>query len=824
LNDLLKKSEEWKWTKDHQDAFESLKQSLIDAPILALPDQNRPFHVVCDASKFAIGCALMQLDAEGRERVIAYQSRKLKAAELNYTVHDKELLSIKYALLKFRVHLLGAQPFIVYTDHANLAPAMKTPHLSSRMARWQAFFAEYNFTLKHKPGRYNVVADALSRRPDYDTDVNALQSTASTDFDDEIRCAYEEDTKCRIILQLLKSPDPARIKVDPKIKASLHRYSLHSGLLYYQVSKGDNPRIVVPSSEDLKHRILYEYHDSPTAGHPGRDKTSVAVSTHFYWKKMHTWIKRYVSSCEICQRVKPSPSGAAPLHSLPIPSDCWQSVSMDFIFGLPPDSHNNTGILVIVCRLSKMLHLIPVRASITAKQCARVFLDTIFRLHGLPKTIVSDRDPRFTASFWSELFKLLGTDLAMSTAAHPQTDGQTERANRVVEDVLRGVAAENPTKWSDHLPLVEFSINNSIHSSTGVSPFYLNKMRNPLVPMLLRDSSQLSTQLPSIKTSGLSEFLSERQAVLQRVREKMAESQDIQKRYADARGRNNQHIFNIGDLVLLSTKDLSTSALPTMQSNKLQPRFLGPFKVLKRIGEVSYKLDIPSYLRLHPTFYVGKLKPYVPPASDLSAPAQTPALPEAVESTNTPANLGPDEAAARQADTPLSRAVEEAVAVPGIATTVPIASPQNHVDVQTSFETDVSSRRSDSSYPATHALDPPTADTVSANQRHQSQRAQVGSDPPAHGEPTSAAETADKKDKNNAVTRRTRRNRPPPPLPTADGSLRYIVEAIVAQRTHKRKKQLLVKWIGYDSPSWEPHHVMKQDVPDMVLEFEKSHA
>ena len=141
---------------------------------------------------------------------------------------------------------------------------------------------------------------------------------------------------------------------------------------------------------------------------------------------------------------------------------------------------------MFVCRLSKMVHLISVRETVTAKQCARIFMDTIFRLHGLPTTLVSDRDPRFTAAFWSELFKLLGTDLAMSTAAHPQTDGQTERANRVVEDVLRGMASEHPKKWSEYLPLVEFSINNSVHSTRGVTPFYINNMRNPIVPLMLR--------------------------------------------------------------------------------------------------------------------------------------------------------------------------------------------------------------------------------------------------------------------------------------------------------------------------------------------------
>ncbi|GMF37524.1 unnamed protein product [Phytophthora fragariaefolia] len=189
MSSLLKKDVAWDWRPKHQDTFDAVKKSLASAPVLMLPDTSRPFHVVCDASDFAIGCALMQFDAEGRERVVSYQSRQMKPAEKNYPVHDKGLLAMRYALIKFRVYLLGEQTFAVYTDHAPLRTAMKIPHLSQRMARWLSFFAEYNFVVHYKPGKNNILADALSRRPDYDRRRLTRHHDIPGDDDDEDCCA-----------------------------------------------------------------------------------------------------------------------------------------------------------------------------------------------------------------------------------------------------------------------------------------------------------------------------------------------------------------------------------------------------------------------------------------------------------------------------------------------------------------------------------------------------------------------------------------------------------------------------------------------------------
>ena len=223
-------------------------------------------------------------------------------------------------------------------------------------------------------------------------------------------------------------------------------------------------QLAIPDYASLRKNCIELSHDAPWSGHFGRDKTAELVKQIYWWPKMDQDIADYVRTCDTCQRTKvPSRKPYGFMVPLGIPKRRWSSISMDFITQLPPSTKGNDAIYVVVDRLSKMVHVIPNRTNDTAEDCARMFVDKIYCHHGLPLEIISDRDTKFTSDFWKELMRLLNVKQGMSTSYHPRTDGQTERTNRTLEEVLRSFISPDQSDWDDLLPLVEFAINNSIN-------------------------------------------------------------------------------------------------------------------------------------------------------------------------------------------------------------------------------------------------------------------------------------------------------------------------------------------------------------------------
>jgi hypothetical protein len=609
LTGLLGEGVEFCWDEKKEHAFIALKEAISKAPVLRIFDPDLPTTVETDASGFALGAVLFQTDEHGESRPVAFTSRKLNSAERNYPTHEQELLAVVHALRTWRYYLDGTH-FVVYTDHATLQHFPTQPKLTRRQARWMELLQEYDFDFKYKRGVDNIVPDALSRRPDHqEPDPPTLTVNSMT---------VQLDPGLR---QRLVDSYPDDPKLGPIYKSCLEgsippRYCLIDGLLC--ISRRGNTLVCIPQKSDIRLSLLHDAHDSAIAGHLGFDKTYNALSRTVYWPHIARDTREYVQTCESCQRNKPShqrPAGL--LQPLEIPAQRWETVTMDFIVKLPKTARGFDSITVFVDKLSKQVHFAPGHTTDTASDVARQFFDNVFRLHGMPTSIVSDRDAKFTSRFWKELHRLMDVKLAMSTAFHPQTDGQTERANQTLESILRAFVDQRQTNWDLLLSAAEFAYNNSSNATTGQSPFFLNHGFNPRVP-----SSLLQPQ-PSPNPS-VTEFVEAQSTALILAQEAIADAQERQTKNADSRRRD--HNYKVGDQVLLSTEDITAAADRNRPTKKLQARFIGPYTIVEQHSPVSFRLELPPSMKIHDVFHVDRFRPYSPSPEALGprAPARPP--------------------------------------------------------------------------------------------------------------------------------------------------------------------------------------------------------
>ncbi|GJR49256.1 reverse transcriptase domain-containing protein [Tanacetum coccineum] len=519
LTKLTQKNKSYIWGEEQESAFQLLKQKLCEAPILALPEGNDNFVVYCDASLQGLGAVLMQ-----REKVIAYASRQLKPHEENYTTHDLELGAVIFALKIWRHYLYGTK-CTVFTDHKSLQHILRQKELNMRQRRWLELLADYDCEICYHPGKANVVADALSRKKRIKPlRVRALILTVHPKLPSQILEAQNEALK------------------EENVKNKNLRGMDKSFEIRPDGTRCIKNRSWLPLFGGLRDLIMHESHKSKYSIHPGSDKMYHDIKKLYWWPNMKAIIAEYVSKCLTCSRVKAEcqkPSGL--LVQPEIPMWKWERITMDFVTKLPKTSTGHDAIWVIVDRLTKSAHFIPIRATDSMETLTRLYIKEIVSRHGVPISIISDHDSHFTSRFWQSLQNALGTQLDMSTAYHPETDGQSERTIQTLEDMLRACVIDFGKGWDKHLPLVEFSYNNSYHASIKAAPFealYGRKCRSPVCWTEVGDS-QLTGP----------EIIQETTKKIVQIRQHLQAARDRQRSYANVRRKPLE--FQVGDRVML---------------------------------------------------------------------------------------------------------------------------------------------------------------------------------------------------------------------------------------------------------------------------------
>ncbi|QRW23878.1 Retrotransposable element Tf2 protein [Rhizoctonia solani] len=592
LHNLVKKDTPWKWEIKEQEAFQGLKDAITNAPVLHHADPSKPYFLETDASGAALGAILSQRQEDGRLHPLGFLSKSFKGAEQNYDTHDKELLAIIRSFEYWRIFLEGtAYPVTVFTDHRNLEYWKESRTFNRCHARWHLLLAGYNFQIIYRPGKQSGKPDALSRRADH-ADVpptaqtmlpepifaNVALVTPEKELQRQIEAALDQDKSLEEILQFLQNES----KAPSSIKRAFKDYEMEAGLLFYQ------GRIVVPDVGTLRTDLLRIFHDSPLAGHPGRQRTLELVSRNYYWPGIRADTYWHVDSCETCQRIRKPKYATIPPQPLELPSRPWQHVSYDMIVDLPKDGSNDS-ILVIVDSFTKYVILVECSKKLKAPELADLFLRHVWKRYGMPEKTISDRGRVFNNRFLKALYQRLGIDPHFSLAYHPQSDGQTERVNPTVKHFLRAYSGVNQKDWVKWLPMAEFAYNNAVHSATGKSPFRaLYGWEPSLTP------SNLPTDVPEAD-----ELATQMEAQWREIESTLQQSK--LRMIAGEAGEPLE--FEIGEEAWLDAKNVKLKTL----SPKLTEQRLGPFKVTKKISDRAYRLELPPSMRIHDVFYVGLL-------------------------------------------------------------------------------------------------------------------------------------------------------------------------------------------------------------------------
>jgi len=598
------------WTQEALDAFHKLRTVLSEDIVLKFPDFSRPFVLVTDASKTAIGGALQQEDNNGTLRPLSYFSRQLKGAELNYSTVEREALAIVYGL-KINRTLIQGFPVIVHTDHRPLRYLFSSRDGNERLARWRMSVAEFDICVEYLPGKDNHLADALSRirAADQPIDdlvvgvvtrratasykgINRLDSPRSEMVDssdssscetidiwglDSLRIAQDKDPLWGRVKSYLRGESDLTKDEFKGIPGNIENYQVRpDGILYNVLDKPFRKvfRVVVPKV--YQSTALRLAHSIPVAGHGGVLVTLKRLELFAFFPNMKKIVKEYCSSCDICLRCKPGKHIPVPLLRYPEVSRPFERVHMDIV-GPYPESEGFRYILTVVDALTKYLFAIPLKSK-DSLEVAKAFMNGFIYKEGTPRQIISDGGGEFVNELFKTLTKEFGIDKRTITPYHPSSNGQVERVNGTLNKILRTMVWDNPSVWARMLPMAELAYNTAYHRVIKDTPFFTLKHRDPHFPYILFSKD-------TAPWYNVEDYLQETRVMGSRIFKRCKEhiEEDIQRRPRDRPYAKPSQIIE-GDRVYLK-------ATPKVGlSKKVQPLYSGPYRVIEKINDVVLKI------------------------------------------------------------------------------------------------------------------------------------------------------------------------------------------------------------------------------------------
>jgi transposase InsO family protein len=635
------------WTEDCNKAFEALKTAFRDAPILAHFDPEKETWIETDSSDFVSAGVLSQMH-DGILRPVAFFSKKLSPTECNYMIYDKELLAIIRSFETWRPETMSVapdNPVKVFTDHKNLEYFMTTKQLNRRQARWAEFLSEFNFKIMYRPGKQGEKPDILTRRSqdlpkgfkderqrhqfqtliqehqldedlrmacnaiflggnesdslseeddsesvtldNLDTSETGESESSLSELDPLITEAYEND---EIVKRLIAAKEQGlrrlpREIMDQGIRLAMGDLGVRGERLWVR------EKLYIPDHKPLRLKIMELHHEDPIAGHPGIRGMYRQLVRHYWWPKIKEDCAQYVNNCSQCNRGKPrTTKKQGLLNPLPIPEHKWMDLSMDFITDLPPCTRRGRTyrhILVIVDRLTKGRHYEPL-TSLTVDELYDAMNRRVFCVHGLPLSIVSDRGKQMISRLWQRLCQRRRVKIKLSSAQHPETDGQTEIANKFLKGYLRNYVDFLQDNWIDFLPDAEFMANNFVNESTGITPFFADKGYHP----------RTGIEPPSTYDNRGKAEVERADEITKRVEEMRNWLQDqltwAQEEYTRHANKNRQPHpeYRVGDRVYVDARHFAAER----PSRSLGQKYAGPWAIKRVIDNKAYEIDLPDHL------------------------------------------------------------------------------------------------------------------------------------------------------------------------------------------------------------------------------------